>query len=410
MAPSENEKSSRTAESKDLFAKCVCVAASLWLLLLAFSFPVLGQERILDRPLIASGTSPLMEEDSADARKLALDEALRAAVEQAVGRLLPAEHIVRYYLVLLNRILKEPMSYVRDYQIVHEGVIYGSYRVTVQTTLYGEKLSRDLRRLGLFLTAGERPRVAILVAERLSPEDPWHWWWQVPPADSKQPLFLNDLAKLLTEQGLVVMYPNMVWDSLPADLTYQTPLLDDTQGVALARALGAEVGILGHVSYRPTGMGGGGMTNGSLRAVRADSSELLARVSATVQVQPTIDHSVADYGFSALAERLAPHLVDGVMASFVSISRGPKEVTLQVEGVRSYGDLILIKEHLQRSAEVNQIRQIKLKQDQGFFSLVLSGSLDELQNSLEGYDFGAFVTSAKLAAEDFLIVTILSKR
>jgi hypothetical protein len=312
--------------------------------------------------------------------------------------------------MLLNRILNEPMSYVRDYQIVHEGVIYGSYRVTVQTTLYGEKLSRDLRRLGLFLTPAERPRVAILVAERLSPEDPYHWWWQVPPAVSEQPLFLNDLAKLLTDQGLVVLYPSMVWESLPADVAYQTPLLDDTQGVALARALGAAVAILGHVSYRPTGMGSGGMTNGSLRAVRTDSGELLARVSATVQVLPTTDRSLANYGFPALAERLTPHLVDGVMASFVSISRGPKEVTLQVEGVRSYGDLILIKEHLQRSAEVNQIRQIKLKQDQGSFSLVLSGSLDELKNSLEGYDFGAFVTSAKLTAEDFLIVTILSKR
>jgi hypothetical protein len=410
MAPPENKKSPRTAESKDLLAQRVCVATSLCLLLFAFSSPVLGQERILDGPLIASGTSPLMEEDSADARKLALDEALRAAVEQAVGRLLPAEHIVRYYLMLLNRILKEPMSYVRDYQIVHEGVIYGRYRVTVQTTLYGEKLSRDLRRLGLFLSAAERPRAAILVAERLSPEDPWHWWWQLPPANTKQPLFLNDLAKLLTDQGLVLLYPNMVLESLPADLIYQTPLLDDTQGVALARALGAEVVVLGRVSYRPTGMGSGGMANGSLRAVRTDSGELLARVSATVQVQPTTDHSVADYGFSALAERLAPHLVDGVMASFVAVSRGPREVTVQVEGVRSYGDLILIKEHLQHSAEVKQIRQIKLKQDQGSFSLVLAGSLDELQNSLEGCDFGAFVTSATLTAEDFLIVTILSKR
>jgi hypothetical protein len=351
-----------------------------------------------------------MKEDSADARKLALDEALRAAVEQAVGRLLPAEHIVRYYSIVLARILKNPMSYVKDYQIVHEGVVYGRYRVTVQTTLYGEELSLDLRRLGLFLTASERPRVAILVAERINPEDPWLWWWQIPSSNSGQPLFFKELAEVLTKQGIVVLYPNMLWQSLPEDVSYQTPLLNDTQGSALARALEANVGILGHVSHRPTGMGTTGMTNGSLRAVRADNGKLLARVSATVQVQPASDQSVADYGFSALAERLAPHLVDGILDSFVNVSRAPKEVTLQVEGVRSYGDLILIKEHLQRSSEVKEIRQIKLKADLGSFSLVLSASLDDLENLLEGYDFGTFITSAELTAENLLTVTILSKR
>ncbi len=89
-----------------------------------------------------------MTKDSADARSLALEEALRAAVEQALGYLLPAQNIVRYYPLLLNRILKEPMSYVKDYQIVQEGEAVGLYRVTVQTTLYSENLTRDLRRLG----------------------------------------------------------------------------------------------------------------------------------------------------------------------------------------------------------------------------------------------------------------------
>jgi len=410
MIPPENKNSPPRAKISDLLAKHLCLAAFLCLSLLVFSSTALGQERILDRPLIASGTSPLMEEDSADARKLALDEALRAAVEQAVGRLLPVENIVRYYSIVLNRILRDPMSYVKDYQIVHDGVIYGAYRVTVQTTLYGEGLRRDLHRLGLFLTASERPRVAILVAERIDPDDPWYWWWQMPASDSGQPIFLKELADLLKKQGLVVLYPNMLWQSLPKDLSYQTPLLDDTQGGALARALGAEVGILGHVSYRPTGMGSTGMTNGSLRAVRADSGKLLARVSATVQVQPSTDQSVADYGFSALAERLSPHLVDGVIASFVTMSRAPKEVTVQVEGVRSYGDLILIKERLQRSSEVKEIRQIKLKADLGSFSLVLSGSLDDLETSLDGYDFGSFLTNAELTAENLLTVTILSTR
>lgn len=395
---------------KALGAKTIWVAVVVWVLLFVCTFPASGQDKDLNRPLVASGTSPMLAQDSADARKLALEEALRTAVEQALGWLLPAQRIVQYYPLLLNRILEKPMSYVKDYQIVHEGVIFGLYRVTVQTTLYSEGLTRDLRRLGLFLAASERPRITILVAERTNLDDPWHWWWQIAPPDHQPPIFSQALARLMSAQGLVPLDPNLLFESLPEDPSYQAPQLGNAEGAALAKAVGADVAVLGQVSHRPTGMGATGMTSGSLRAVKADSGETLARVSATVQVQPSTEQTVIDYGFTALAERLAPHLVDGVLAPYVALSRAPREATLQVEGVRSYGDLILIKEYLQRSPEVKEIRQIKLKADLGSFSLILSGNLDDLEDALEGHDFGTFVTSAELAGENLVTVTILSKR
>jgi hypothetical protein len=99
-----------------------------------------------------------------------------------------------------------------------------------------------------------------------------------------------------------------------------------------------------------------------------------------------------------------------VLAPIVSVSRAPKEVTLQVEGVRSYGDLILIKEHLQRTPVVEEIRQIQLKADLGSFTLVLAGRLEDLAGALAGHDFGTFVTSAEVTNENLIAVTILSKR
>ncbi|MGD9207917.1 MAG: hypothetical protein PVH39_05520 [Syntrophobacterales bacterium] len=382
----------------------------LWLFFFTLSSPAPAQNIDLNRPLVASGTRPMLEQDSADARKLALEEALRAAVEQALGWLLPSDRIVRYYPLLLDHILKEPMSFIQDYQIVHEGVTFGLYRVTVLTTLYSEGLTRKLRRLGLFLAASERPRIALLVAERTSPEAPWHWWWQTSPLDHRQFIFSQALAKLMSDQGLVPLDPNLFLESLPEDPSYQEPVLNNEQGGALAKALGADVAMLGQVTHLPASADSTGMTSGSLRAVRVENGEILARVSGTVQVQPSGEYAASDYGFTALAERLAPHLVDGVLTPFVAVSRAPKEVTLQVEGVRSYGDLILIKEHLQRSPVVKEIRQIKLKADLGSFALVLAGTLEDLESALEGYDFGTFITSAEVTDENLIAVTILSKR
>lgn len=410
MVPPKNKSSLFQARLKGLRARNISIALALCLLLFFCPLPASGQDKALNKPLVASGISPMMAKDSADARSLALEEAIRAAVEQALGYLLPAQNIVRYYPLLLNRILKEPMSYVKDYQIVQEGEAVGLYRVTVQTTLYSENLTRDLRRLGMFLAASERPRIAILVAERTNPDEPWRWWWQTEPVDEKPPLFLLALSKLMAEQGIVPLAPNLLSESIPEDPNYQTPLLDDAQGAALAKALVADVAVLGQVSYRATGMGETGMTSGSLRAVKADSGATLARVSATVQVQPSTEQPVIDYGFTALAERLAPHLVDGILTPIAAASKAPRDVSLQVQGVRSYGDLILIKDYLQRSSIVKEIRQIKLKGDLGSFSLILAGNLDALEEALEGHDFGTFVTSAELISENVLTVTILSKR
>jgi hypothetical protein len=119
---------------------------------------------------------------------------------------------------------------------------------------------------------------------------------------------------------------------------------------------------------------------------------------------------VIDYGFTALAERLAPHLVAGILTPYTTQSKAPRNVSLQVDGVRSYGDLILIKEYLQRSPVIKEIKQIKLKGNLGSFSLSLAGNLDALEAALEGQDFGSFVTSAEQTGENIVTVNILSKR
>ena len=385
-------------------------AAVFMLLYFGLSSPGPAQEMGLNRPLVASGTSPMTKQDSADARNLAMKEALRNAVEQAMGSLLPAGVIVRFYPLLLNRILTQPMGYVQDYQIIHEGVIFGLYRVTVQTTLYTERLKRDLRRLGLFLAASERPRVVILVAQRAGPENSWHWWWQVPSPGYQKLAFTEALTKILLAQGLVSIDPGLLLEGLPEDPIYQEPLLDDTRGTELARVLGAQVVVLGQVSHHPAKAGAAATTRGSLRALGVKRGNTLAKVSGAVEVPSSGANETADSGFAALAERLAPQLVDGILAPFVSTSRAPEEITVQVLGVRSYGDLILIKQHLQRTSGVRDIKQIQLESDVGFFTLIMAGSLDHLRDAFAGQDFGPFTTSAGLSGDQSVVVTIHSKR
>jgi len=362
-----------------------------------------------NRPLVVTGTGPAPSREIADARDLALREALRSAVEQAVGRLLPAQRIVRYYPLLGERILDRSMTYVQDYQIVQETKGPQLYRVTVQTTLYLDRLRQDLQQLGLFLADGERPTVVVLVAEKLGPKAPWLWWWRPSPPELQSLAFTQAIGRVLSSRGLVVLNPASLLGNLPQDQTYQEPLLADGPGSALGKALGARIVVAGEVSHQPAAGGSPATATGSLRALNTDTGQLVTQAAASIPVQPTPEQPSPGHGFIALAERLGTQLADAIMASVVTGRKAPREVTVRVLGVRSYGDLLRIKEYLQEAPGVTRVDQVQLKGAQGSVTVVLSGGIDEVGRALQGRDFGAFTTSTDAVGEDFITVSIVKR-
>ena len=379
------------------------------LLLVAPLSPGLTQSDEGNRPLVVTGTGPAPSREVADARDLALREALRSAVEQAVGRLLPVQRIVRYYPLLGERILDRSMTYVQDYQIVHETKGPQLYRVTVQTTLHMDRLRRDLQQLGLFLADTERPTVVVFVAEKLGPKAPWLWWWRTSPPEQQSLAFTQAIGRVFSSRGLVVLSPSSLLEKLPQDQAYQEALLGDGPASALGNALAARIVVAGEVSHQPAAGGSPATATGSLRALRTDTGQVLTQAAATIPVQPTPEQPTPGHGFTALAERLGTQLVDAILAPFVAGGKSPREVTVLVLGVRSYGELLRIKEYLQEAPGVTRVDQVQLKGAQGSVTVVFSGGAEEVGRALQGRDFGAFTTSTDSVGEDSITVSIVKR-
>lgn len=395
--------------TKNMARTHIAVGVVLCLVLVLCCGMTGAQEADLQKPLVASGVSPLLQQDTAEARDLALQEALRSAVEQGLGWLLPARRLVRFYPLLLERILTQPMNYVQDYQIVHEGQRDQLYQVTVQTRLYTGTLTRDLRQLGLFLEESERPRVALLVAERFDPQAPWRWWWKTPPEGEQHLPFSSALVEQLSKWGLIPLTPQRLLSQVPPSQTYQMPLLDHGQAVALGRALGAELVVSGQATLKPANPQRPAMASASLRALKTGTGELLARASATIEAQPSEEDRTQTPEFTALAERLVPQLAEPMLAPYTRGIQAPRDAVVQVSGVRSYSDLLRIKEFLQEAPGVKTITQIQLQPGQGVFSVVLAGNLDDLSRLLDGHDFGRFVTSAESTGSNSIHLRVFEK-
>lgn len=76
-----------------------------------------------------------IKNDVADARRSAIDNGLRLAVEQAKGVFIKAETEVESYAVVKDEIITKSKGYVKTYRILKEGKEEKLYRVRLQAAV-----------------------------------------------------------------------------------------------------------------------------------------------------------------------------------------------------------------------------------------------------------------------------------
>jgi len=114
----------------------------------------------------ATGVAPYTAGNDAMARDAALLDAMRKAVEQAVGTMVAAETLVEDYQVVRDNIFTKTQGYIQKYDITNAGPKGNLYEVTISATVAVENLKNDLAALGLLQARVEKPRVLFMIAEQ----------------------------------------------------------------------------------------------------------------------------------------------------------------------------------------------------------------------------------------------------
>src|SRR5262245_65731538 len=107
-----------------LSMKILCLLSVLFLCL---ALPLFAQD---SKQITAEGVASVGN-DPAAARDKAIEDALRRAVEQAVGTIVESETAVENYQLLSDKIYSHSSGYVKDYKVVSEKTEGGLVRVTV---------------------------------------------------------------------------------------------------------------------------------------------------------------------------------------------------------------------------------------------------------------------------------------
>ncbi|MEW6671519.1 MAG: hypothetical protein AB1427_07435 [Thermodesulfobacteriota bacterium] len=105
------------------------------------------------------------------AREKALDEAKRAAIEQAVGARIESRTVVEDFQVVKDQIFSRTTGYLKNLNVIGEKKSdLGTYEITIQAEVEIADLVNDLDRLKRIIGWQKNPRIAVVIDPALPNE------------------------------------------------------------------------------------------------------------------------------------------------------------------------------------------------------------------------------------------------
>ena len=135
------------------------------------------QEGFAQAQTVTADGMASVQGNPAIARDNAVQDALRKAVEQAVGTMVSSETLVENFQVVRDNIYNKSQGYVKEYKIVKESPGKDLYAVTISATVSTESLKNDLGALGLLIARVGKPRTLFMIAEQNIGQEILLYWW-----------------------------------------------------------------------------------------------------------------------------------------------------------------------------------------------------------------------------------------
>jgi hypothetical protein len=348
------------------------------------------------------------------AREIAIRNALRSAVEQAVGVMIQSESVVNDFQLIRDKISSQSQGFIRRYSITREKVEGEVCSVEVKALVSKVKLEKGLDSMGLMLKKMGKPRIVVLVSEQNALQDKPSYWWGGSDADLG--VAENTLMTRLQKHGfnfvdrqsiLANLKDTGLAGKLPGKLSDDAALRVIASGevdIAIVGQAYAKAGApVGGTSFRPC------QATVSVRAVNADNGELLASASATAMVAQV---NAAAGGAQAL-EKAAGECADKIRKQIVEKwskrvgSGGMVKLVASGLDYRQLQDFMFqLKERLD---EVEEVYERGFSGETAKMDLEVSCSAKQLASDLSGMEFGWGAAKISSLSANVLELKIIRK-
>jgi hypothetical protein len=326
----------------NLLRKNVWIGGWVLLILLCGSIPVFAQQA---QTITAEGVGAVVGGDRAIARDQAIQDALRKAVEQAVGILVSSETMVQNFQTLNDKIYTQTQGYVQNYRVLSETPGPNVHQVTIQATVAIGDLEKDLQALGFLLGQVGKPRIMILVAEQQIGQQSFNYWWGTARATQADlNIAENTIMDRFREKGFDIVDPQAQAGNIKIPPAYQVVELSNQNAITLGKQVDAEIVIVGKALARMSGnIAGTAMksiqANVSMRAIQIDNARVLssgAENAAAVHIDEVTGGSEA---IKKASVKMSDKMMDDILKNFQKRVGASTTVQLTVTGLAGADDV-----------------------------------------------------------------------
>ena len=376
------------------FSGLIMLSIGLALVLMTFG-AAQAQQSATTKTFVVVGTAALHGDNVTAARENAISDGLVTAVALMTKELLEVESLVGNFSQLSELLFDQPNTFIQGYKVLTEAGQEKSYRVVVQATVSGKKISKELTDAGILRASKSLPSVLFLIAEQnLDQELPMFWW--SPSGSSFTAIAEGSMVEQLKNAGFTIVNhrgarnrPLVNWEDI------NKPDLTDLEAAELGAALKADVIVLGRSAASPsTNIMGSAMRsfNGTvtLRALRSDSAEPMLNLTRTAVAVSEIDAvggrealvDAGDMAGSALAEEL--------IAVWEKQAGRPSVVEVVILGTNQLAHYVKFRKTLNTIAGVEGIRVKEIKPNEATLQVEYIGKPQDLAAALMQQNFKSF--------------------
>ncbi len=361
----------------------------------------------------AEGVEAVVAGDMAITRDRAINDALRKAVEQAVGTLVSAETRVQNFKLLNDEIYTKTEGYVRNYRIISERQKESFYVVTIQASIETGPIKEKLDALRVLQQQVGKPRLMILIAEQnIGKLSYAYWWGQGRGEQADLTIAENTIMDRFREKGFDFVDHMVQSKDIKVTPAFQVADLSNQAAVALGQQADAEVVIVGKALAKSAGSVAGTamksvQANISLRAIQTDNGSVLSSGSehaAAVHIDEVTGGAEALKKASA---KISDKIMDDIIKNFQKRVGGTALVQLTVAGLSGYEDLGKFKNIL-----LGQVRGVEKIYERSFSGKVakmdvdIKGSAQSLAEEISRKTFKEFEMKVISSSWNTVVVSV----
>ncbi|MBI3398749.1 MAG: hypothetical protein HY026_05910 [Deltaproteobacteria bacterium] len=346
----------------------------------------------------ATGVAPFTPGGEAKAKDMAIQDAMRKAVEQAVGTMVAAETMVSDYQVLRDNVFTKTQGYIQKYDVANAGPKGNLYEVTISATVAVENLKNDLAALGLLHARVEKPRVLFMIAEQNIGQEFifwWHWWGDVKAVGQQFDMSASETAmkEEFINKGFNIVDISVATGKIDISNAYRIADLTDTGAKEIGRKLGAEIVVKGKALAKagprtPGSSVGSYLADITASVIRVDNGAVLASARGHGVSRHISEVTGGTEALERAARELSGKMIDQISAKWTQEVQAGGLIQITVRGIEEYSDLANFKDTIKAQIRgVNAVYQRSVEGGEATIEVDYKGSAQQLADEISKKKF-----------------------